>query len=68
MDIKAVKEEISFDLAEYAVANQIADETEFSWWVPYTRKKMNRNHNELLENNCQVLSEADKECYRKNAD
>ena len=29
-------------LSDYAVANQIAEELEFAWWVPYTLKKSNR--------------------------
>ena len=29
-------------LSEYVVANQIAEDLEFSWWVPYTLKKSNR--------------------------
>ena len=29
-------------LSEYAVANQIADELYFAWWVSYTLKKSNR--------------------------
>ena len=42
MDIKYIKEESPIDLYEYVVASQIADETVFYWWVPYTLKKRNR--------------------------
>ena len=42
LDIKDVKEASLIDLDEYAVANQIADDPEFSWWVPYTLDKSNR--------------------------
>ena len=34
MDIKDVKEEIPIDMDEYAVANKITDDPEFSLWVP----------------------------------
>ena len=39
MDIKDVNEAIPIDLAEYAVANQIADGPEFDFWGTYTPKK-----------------------------
>ena len=39
--IKYVKEEIPVELAEYAVANQIADEPPFDWWMSYTLKERN---------------------------
>ena len=41
LDIKYVKESSLIDLTEYAVANQIAYDTAFSWWLPYTPKKRN---------------------------
>ena len=30
------------ELADYEVANNIAEEPAFAWWVPYTLKKRNR--------------------------
>ena len=41
MDLKGVKESIPIELVEYAVANNIHKEPSFSWWVPYTLKKIN---------------------------
>ena len=37
-------------LSDYAVANQIAEELEFAWWVPYTLKKSNRIISKLKTN------------------
>ena len=42
VDIKYIKEERLIELVDYAVTNQISDETAFDWWVPYTLKKSNR--------------------------
>ena len=41
MDIEYVKEAVPVDLADYAVANQIADEPPFDWWMSYTLKERN---------------------------
>ena len=37
-----IKESYPIKLAEYAVANKIAEEPAFRWWVPYTLKKRDR--------------------------
>ena len=42
LDIKDAKEGIIIELAEYVVENQISDEPEFLWWVPYTLHNRNR--------------------------
>ena len=39
MDLKDVKEERPIELAEYAVSNNIDDETDFFWWVHYVFKE-----------------------------
>ena len=41
VDIKDVKEASQIDLADYVVANMIADDQAFDWWVPYALKKRN---------------------------
>ena len=40
---------------KYAVANQIAENPEFAWWVPYTLKKRNG-----------IISKVRKKYWRKN--
>ena len=40
--LKDLKESNPIETAEYAVANKIADEPAFSWWVPYVLKRRNR--------------------------
>lgn len=40
--LSAVKESNPVELAEYAIANKIAAEPAFTWWVPYTLKKKER--------------------------
>jgi Reverse transcriptase (RNA-dependent DNA polymerase) len=40
--LKDLKESNPVEVAEYAVANKIADEPAFIWWVPYTIKKRDR--------------------------
>jgi hypothetical protein len=40
--LKDLKESNPVELAEYAVANRIADEPAFNWWVPHVLKKRNR--------------------------
>jgi hypothetical protein len=42
LPMKDVKESNPIELAEYAVANQIADEPAFAWWVRYTLRKRDR--------------------------
>jgi hypothetical protein len=37
-----LKESNPIELAEYAIANKIAQELAFAWWVPYTLKKRDR--------------------------
>ena len=38
--LKYLKESHSVEAAEYAKSHGISDETAFSWWVPYTLKKL----------------------------
>ncbi|GAX10696.1 hypothetical protein FisN_14Lu214 [Fistulifera solaris] len=40
--LKDLKHSHPLQLAEFAVARQIAEEPAFSWWVPYTLKKRTR--------------------------
>ena len=40
--LKDLKNSCPVQVAEYAVANKIADEPAFAWWVPYTLKKRNQ--------------------------
>ena len=40
--LATVKESNPIEVAEYAVANKIATEPAFSWWVPFTLKKRAR--------------------------
>jgi len=40
--LKELKESNPLEVAEYAVANNIASEPAFAWWVPYTLKKRDR--------------------------
>ena len=40
--LKDLKDSNPVELAEYAVANLIANEPAFKWWVPLTLKKRNR--------------------------
>ena len=40
--MKDVKHSNAVELAEFAVANRIADEPAFNWWVPHTLRKRNR--------------------------
>jgi hypothetical protein len=42
MPMKEVKASFPIELAEYAVANKIADMPQYRWWVPHTLKKRNR--------------------------
>ena len=40
--LKDIKESNPIEVAEYAVANRIAEEPAFKWWVPYTIRRRNR--------------------------
>jgi hypothetical protein len=40
--LRNIKESNPIQLAEYAVANKIAQEPAFAWWVPYTLKRRDR--------------------------
>ena len=40
--LKDMKESNPIELAEYAHANNLAEEPAFAWWVPYTIRKRNR--------------------------
>jgi hypothetical protein len=40
--LKNLKESNPVELAEYAVANRIAEEPAFKWWVSNTLRKRNR--------------------------
>jgi Reverse transcriptase (RNA-dependent DNA polymerase) len=40
--LKDLKESYPIQVAEYAVANRIAEEPAFAWWVPYVLRKRNR--------------------------
>ncbi len=40
--MKDAKNAYPVELAEYAIASNIADEPAFAWWVPFTIKKRNR--------------------------
>ena len=40
--LKEMKESNPLQVADYAEANQIADEPAFAWWVPWTQKKKKR--------------------------
>ena len=40
--LKDLKASNPIEVAEYAVANRIADEPAFKWWVPYVLRKRNR--------------------------
>ena len=40
--LKKLKEHYPVQTAEYAVANNIADEATFAWWVPYTLRRRGR--------------------------
>ena len=40
--LKRLKESYPVEIAEYAVANKIASEPAFAWWVPYTMKRKAR--------------------------
>ena len=42
MDLKELKESNPIEVAEYAVANRIADEPAFAWWVPQVLRRRNR--------------------------
>ena len=39
--LKDMKESYPVQVSEYAVAKVIANEPAFSWWLPYTIKKLN---------------------------
>ena len=39
--LSTLKESNPVEVAEYAIAHDIADEPAFNWWVPYTIKKRN---------------------------
>ena len=45
--IKDVKESNPIDLAEYAVANKIAEGPAFAWWVPFVLRKRHRMINKV---------------------
>ena len=36
---KDLKESNPLEVAKYATARGVEDETDFSWWVPYTKRK-----------------------------
>ena len=40
--LSALKEAYPVETAEYAVANKIASEPAFNWWVPYTLRRRDR--------------------------
>ena len=40
--LKDLKESNPIEVAEYAVANRIADEPAFKWWVPHVLRRRNR--------------------------
>ena len=40
--LKKLKEHYPVQTAEYAVANNLADEAAFAWWVPYTLRRRDR--------------------------
>jgi hypothetical protein len=40
--LKDFKESNPVEVAEYAVANSIASEPAFAWWVPFTIRKRDR--------------------------
>ena len=42
LPLKTLKETNMVDVAEYAIANKIADEPAFDWWVPYVIKRKER--------------------------
>ena len=42
MNLNDLKESSPLEVAEYAVANQIFEESAFKWWVPHTIRKRNR--------------------------
>lgn len=42
LPMKEVKASYPIELAEYAVANKIADMPTYRWWVPFTLRKRNR--------------------------
>ena len=39
VSFKATKESNTVDIAEFVKANEIYDDLEFSWWVPYLLRK-----------------------------
>ena len=45
--IKDVKDSNPIELAEYAIANKIAEEPAFAWWVPFVIKKRYRMINKV---------------------
>ena len=45
VSLRDLKEAYSVQTAEYSVATKIAMEPAFTWWVPYTLKKEELNHN-----------------------
>jgi hypothetical protein len=42
LPLKDLKQSYPLEVAEYALANKIAEEPAFAWWVPYTLKKRER--------------------------
>jgi hypothetical protein len=44
VDLSMAKEAYPIQAAEYAVANKLVSEPAFSWWVPYTLRKRDLNH------------------------
>ena len=47
MPLKDLKDTNPIELAEYAVANKIAEEPAFSWWVSFCLNKRNRIINKV---------------------
>jgi hypothetical protein len=45
--LKDLKDTHPIELAEYAVANKIADESAFAWWVSFCLNKWNRIINKV---------------------
>ena len=45
--VKDIKDSNPIEMAEYAIANKIAEEPVFAWWVPFTLRQRNRAINKV---------------------
>jgi Reverse transcriptase (RNA-dependent DNA polymerase) len=64
LPLKDLKESYPVEIAEYAVANRIADEPAFAWWVPYVLRKRNRIISKVKQSKSRYLQRTHKFGFR----